>query len=192
MESVLQHVNLFDLIIGSVILILAFKGFINGVVKEVFGLVGLVGGVYTASRFAGEAAHWINANLVPIENIALAKLIGFMGVLVVIWLTVTLIGILFSKLISASGLGFADRLFGFVVGGGKYFIIFALIVTALSNVTLVKENIKKYVHDSLLYPLLVKTGEKIIKIDPAQIGLVPPKSLRQETQADETNASVQG
>jgi len=189
MQELLHSVNLFDLIIGSVVLILAFKGFLNGVVKEIFGLAGLVGGVYFASRFAGHAAHWIGANIYPIDNIALAKLIGFMSVLLLIWIGMTMLGSLFSRLISVSGLGFADRLFGFVVGGGKYFIIFALIVTALSNVTLIKENIGKYVNDSMLYPLLVKTGEAIIKLDPEDIGLLPSKTLPAET-SQESNASA--
>jgi membrane protein required for colicin V production len=190
MEQFLQSVNLFDLTLGSVILILSVKGFMNGVVKEIFGLAGLVGGVFFASRFAADAARWIDANLIPIENIALAKLIGFMAVLLAIWLGATLLGAVFSKMISASGLGFADRLFGFVVGGGKYFIIFALIVTALSNVTLVKENIKKYVHDSYLYPLLLKTGETIIKLDPEEIGLVPPKHRLETNTTTPTDGNV--
>jgi membrane protein required for colicin V production len=64
-----------------------------------------------------------------------------------------------------------DRLLGFVAGGGKYFVIFALIVTALSNVTLIKENMHKYVKDSMLYPILYKAGTAIIQIDPKSLGL---------------------
>jgi membrane protein required for colicin V production len=94
-----------------------------------------------------------------------------MSILIIIWLSATILGAIISKLTSASGLGFMDRLLGFVAGGGKYFIIFALIVTALSNVTLIKENTQKYVKDSMLYPLLYKAGSAIIKIDPASLGI---------------------
>ncbi len=45
-------------------------------------------------------------------------------------------------------------------------MIFALIVTALSNVTLVKDNLEKYVNNSLLYPYLKEAGSFLINIDP--------------------------
>ena len=34
--------NYFDVTIGAIVLILGIKGFMNGFIKEVFGLVGLV------------------------------------------------------------------------------------------------------------------------------------------------------
>ncbi len=163
--------NYFDVTVGAIILLLAIKGFMNGVIKEVFGLAGLIGGVYFASRLAGDAAAFIDKTFIHIENASLLKLIGFMSILIIIWLSATILGAIISKLTSASGLGFMDRLLGFVAGGGKYFVIFALIVTALSNVTLIRENTQKYVKDSLLYPILYKAGSAIIKIDPASLGL---------------------
>ncbi len=168
--------NYFDVTLGSVILILSVKGFMSGVVKEVFGLAGLIGGVYFGSRLAPTAADFIAKQIPQIQNIALLKLLGFVGVLILVWLTATVIGSILSRLTSASGLSFLDRLLGFVVGGGKYFIIFALIVTALSHVSLIKENMKKYVDDSILYPLLVEAGEKIIKITPEDFSFKPTKS----------------
>ena len=163
--------NYFDITIGSIVLILGIKGFMNGFIKEVFGLVGLVGGVYLASRLAGDASTFIDANFIHIENTALLKLLGFLAILTVVWMGATILGSIFSKLTSVSGLGFINRLLGFIAGGGKYFIIFALIVTALSNVTLVKDNVEKYVKDSVLYPYLLKAGASIIHLDPKVLGL---------------------
>jgi len=163
--------NYFDVTIGSIVLILGIKGFMNGFIKEVFGLVGLVGGVYFASRLSGDAATFIDSTFIHIENTALLKLVGFLAILIIIWLSATILGSIFSKLTSVSGLGFINRFLGFVAGGGKYFLIFALIITALSNVTLVKDNLEKYVHDSVLYPYLKAVGSSIIHLDPKSIGL---------------------
>ena len=77
--------------------------------------------------------------------------------------------------------------FGFVAGGGKYFLIFALIVTALSNVTLVKDNLEKYVNDSILYPYLKEAGSYLINLDPSDIGLAVTDTTEVVT---ETNAST--
>ncbi|AKF26034.1 colicin V synthesis protein [Sulfurovum lithotrophicum] len=163
--------NYFDVTISAIVLLLGIKGFMNGFIKEIFGLAGLVAGVYLGSRFADTAATFINDNFLQMQNPTLLKLLGFLAVLIIVWLGATLLGSILSKLTSASGLSFIDRLFGFIAGGGKYFIIFALIVTALSNVTLVKENLGKYVKDSLLYPYLLEVGSKIIHLDPASLGL---------------------
>ena len=184
--------NYFDITIGAIILILGIKGFMNGFIKEVFGLVGLVGGVYFASRLAETAATFIDTNFLHLENAALLKLLGFLAILIIIWLSATILGSIFSKLTSASGLGFLNRLFGFIAGGGKYFLIFALIVTALSNVTLVKDNLEKYVQDSVLYPYLKKAGSSIINLDPKVLGLETSSAtevLKEVVNLNETNST---
>ncbi len=163
--------NYFDVTIAAIVLLLGIKGFMHGFIKEAFGLVGLIGGVYFASRLAGTAADFIDKNFLHLENIALLKLIGFLAILIIIWLGATILGSIFSKLTSASGLGFLNRLFGFIAGGGKYFLIFALIVTALSNVSLVKDNLEKYVDDSMLYPYLKEAGSYLINLDTSSLGL---------------------
>ncbi len=171
MDFSMMDFNYFDVTISAIILILGIKGFMQGFIKEVFGLAGLVGGVYFASRLSGDAATFIEANFFQLENASLLNLIGFLAILIVIWLGATILGSLFSKLTSESGLGFLNRLFGFIAGGGKYFLIFALIVTALSNVKLVKDNLEKYVSDSVLYPFLMEAGSYLIKIDTSDMGI---------------------
>ena len=162
--------NYFDVTIGAIVIILGIKGFMQGFIKEAFGLVGLVAGVYFASRLAPEAAAFIDKNFFHLENESLLTLLGFLAILILVWMGATILGTIFSKLSSKSGLGFFDRLLGFIIGGGKYFIIFALIVTALSNVTLVKDNLEKYIKDSVLYPYLVETGTYLIHLDPKTLG----------------------
>jgi len=172
MESFsMMDFNYFDVTISAIVLILGIKGFMQGFIKEVFGLLGLVGGVYFASRLSDKAATFIDTNFLHLENASLLQLIGFLAILIVIWFSATILGSIFSKLTSESGLGFLNRLFGFIAGGGKYFLIFALIVTALSNVTLVKDNLEKYVNDSVLYPYLKEAGSYLINLDTSAMGL---------------------
>lgn len=188
----MMNFNYFDITIGAIIIILGIKGFMNGFIKEVFGLVGLIGGVYFASRFAQAGAEFIQTNFIQIENAQLLKLVGFLVVLIVIWSGATIVGTIISKLTNVSGLGFLNRLLGLIAGGGKYFLIFALIVTALSNVRLVKDNLEKYVHDSVLYPYLKAAGSAIINLDPKEIGLEKSSTtevLKEVANIKESNAS---
>jgi len=183
--------NYFDVTIAAIILILGIKGFMQGFIKEVFGLAGLVGGVYFASRLSDKAATFIDANFFHIENMSLLKLIGFLAILIIIWTGATILGALFSKLTNESGLSFLNRLFGFIAGGGKYFIIFALIVTALANVKLVKDNLEKYVNDSVLYPYLREAGSYLIKIDTSDMGITTSDTVKESVpSAAESNTSV--
>ena len=188
--------NYFDVTIAAIVLILGIKGFMQGFIKEVFGLLGLVGGVYFASRLSDKAATFIDTNFLHLENASLLQLIGFLAILIVIWLSATVLGSILSKLTSESGLGFLNRLFGFIAGGGKYFLIFALIVTALSNVTLVKDNLEKYVNDSVLYPYLQEAGSYLINLDTSDLGLTVSDTTEVVVPVDmnasaETNASVE-
>ncbi len=180
--------NYFDVTIAAIILILGIKGFMQGFIKEIFGLAGLVAGVYFASRLAAEAASFIDSNFFHLENESLLKLIGFLAILILIWLGATILGSIFSKLTNQSGLGFLNRLFGFIAGGGKYFLIFALIVTALSNVTLVKDNLEKYVKDSILYPYLKETGSYLINLDTSALNISTSETnmTKEQTESNTT------
>ncbi len=160
------HLNAFDLIIGAIVLILSIKGTLNGLVKEAFGLLGLVGGVYIASRTAQAAAGFVDTNFYHLENQTALKLIGFMVVFAIVWIVCIALGNLFSKLTHASGFGFINRLGGFIAGGGKYLLIFAVIVSALSNVTLIRDNLEQKLQDSILYPYLKTAGSYLINLDP--------------------------
>lgn len=161
----LADVTYFDMAIAALILLLAIKGFLHGFIKELFSLVGLVGGVYFASRLSEDAATFIDTNFLHLENASLLKLIGFISILIIIWLTATIIGAIIAKITSGKEIGFFSRVFGFVTSGLKYFLIFGLIFTALSNVQLVKDNLGKYVKDSILYPYLTTAGSYLINLD---------------------------
>jgi len=163
----ISTINYFDAIVGGLILILAFKGFLNGFIKEFFGLLGIIGGVYIASRLVDDVSVFIYDNFLKIDNSATLNLLAFVSILSIIWISSIILGSLFSKLSEMSGLGFINRSFGFIIGGGKYFLIFALIVTALSNVEVISDNLEKYVGSSQLYPYLKEAGAYLINIKPS-------------------------
>jgi membrane protein required for colicin V production len=188
MDFSMVDFNYFDITVAAIVLILGIKGFMHGFIKEVFGLLGLVGGVYLASRFAGAASTFIDENFLHLEDTNITTFIGFLAVLVTVWLAATMLGAVFSKLSADSSLGPIDRLLGFIVGGGKYFLIFALIVTALSNVQLVKDNLEKYFKTSILYPYLHEAGSYLINIDKSALGLKLDDS--NNTEALETDLSA--
>ncbi len=194
----LSTLNILDVVVGTIVIILGIKGMMNGLIKELFGLAGLIGGVYVASRMAEEIGEMIDRELFHIDNPAALKLLGFMAVFAGVWIVAIMVGAIFSRLIKMSGLGFVNGLFGFIFGGGKYFLVFALIITALSNVTLFKENVSQHLDDSVLYPYLKEAGSYLInidsdvtpKIDINATTAMPSSTLKELDLLLETNASV--
>lgn len=185
MDDILNTLNqinftTFDMIIIVVVTLLGLKGFMNGLIKELFAIIGLVGGIYFASRHNEELSQLIQQNLIEVTNEQLLHLVSFIIILAVIWATSSLVGKLFSKLTEESGLGFINRILGFVVGGGKYLIIFALIITAISNIKKFQEKITEQTKDSQVYPVLKDIGEYIIHIENVESVTIKPEQIKQE------------
>ncbi|HIQ50618.1 MAG TPA: CvpA family protein [Nautiliaceae bacterium] len=161
--------NIFDAIIIGITLILAIKGYFNGIIKELGGLIGIIGGLFLASKFYHQAGVYINGNLLEIPNKSAIDLIGFISVFVGFWVAVVFIGFLISKILTASALGGLDKLLGFLFGGIKFFLLISVIVSLLWQVAFIKEELKEFTKKSIVMPILIKTGEKIINLTPNDI-----------------------
>ena len=165
----MENISIFDIISLSLIFILGIKGVINGFIKEVFGLVGIVGGIFIASRFAEQMGKLIDTNLYKLESSATLYLVGFIAVLIVFWILSLFIGHLLESLIKMSGLGAIDKLAGFVVGSAKIFLVFSILAVTLSNIEFIKEKADEYMEKSFMYPIFVETGAYIVKMDSDKI-----------------------
>jgi len=164
-----MEINYFDIIVGITILLLGLKGIFNGFFKELFGLIGIIGGIFVASRFGDMVGEYLSNLIFHFSNDAAIGFTGFLVTLIVFWIVMIIIGYGFKRLTSLSGLGVLDRFFGFVFASGKFFLIAAVIAFAVNNVEALKPTLKSSLADSQLFPLLVETGAYIMKIDPNKI-----------------------
>ncbi|NPA11663.1 MAG: CvpA family protein [Epsilonproteobacteria bacterium] len=156
--------NFFDAIVLAVTLLLAIKGFFNGFVKEIAGLVGIVGGLFLASKYNHQAGMYINDYIFNIPNKSAVDLVGFVAVFVGFWLFAVFIGFLFGKILKISALSGLDKMLGFIFAGAKFFLLVSVIVALLSQVALVREKMQEYVKDSFMYPITLKVGEAIMNL----------------------------
>lgn len=151
----------FDLILAALVLILGIKGLMNGFIKEVFGIIGLIGGVIVASRYATEVGELVSKNVYAVQETFWFHL-GFLVTLIVFWLLCLGLGYIFSKMLSMSGFSFVDRLLGFIVGSAKIFLVFAIFVFIISNIKIINEKLEPYTKNSFFYPILLQSGEFIM------------------------------
>lgn len=161
--------NYFDLIASIIILMLGLKGIINGFFKEVFGLVGIIGGIFVASRVGNAVGQVLSDMIFKFENSTAISFAGFLVTLAIFWFFMIGVGYIFKKLSLLSGLGIFDRILGFVFGASKFFLIAAVIAHAAYNIKAIKSTIDDPMANSFLFPALVSTGAFIMKLDPIEI-----------------------
>ena len=162
--------NYFDIIISVIILLLGLKGIINGFFKEVFGLIGIIGGIFIASRLGDRVGEFLSDLIFNFENNSAISFTGFLTTLALFWLLMIGLGLIFKKLSSLSGLGGIDKILGFIFGASKFFLIIAVIAHAAYNIKAVKTVLDDTsLKTSILFPILVDTGSIIMKLDPIEI-----------------------
>ena len=157
-------VTWFDIIIVVLVLMLGIKGILNGLIKETFGLIGLIGGLIVATRFSDVAGEFITKNIYKFENPSFLQFVAFISLWLVFWIVCLLVGKFLSKIVSVSGLSFLDRLGGFVMGSGKIFLTFSAVVAVISGTSL-NNVIAPYFTNSKVYPVLLETGKWITNLD---------------------------
>ncbi len=190
----MQDFTTFDIVIIAITVLLGIKGLFKGFIKEVFGLIGIVGGIFVASRLSDTVGEIIKPVL-GLENGATISLLGFITALIGFWLIVYLIGMILTKVTSMSGLGIVDRVLGFAFGAAKIFLIFSVIAYALYQVDSFKTTLDKQFNKSLVFPFLVKTGSYIMKLDTSKfvnsvdktVDTVVPASTKEVKETKEQN-----
>jgi membrane protein required for colicin V production len=180
-----MDLNYFDIIASAIILLLGLKGILNGFFKEVFGLLGIIGGIFIASRFGPEVGEYLNNLVFNFDNESAIGFTGFLATLAVFWLLMIIVGATFKKLSSMSGLGIYDRILGFVFGASKFFLIAAVIAHAVYNVQSLRATVDSVMENSFLFPVLTQTGSVIMKIDPVSISDDINKTIKDTTEVIE-------
>lgn len=160
----MQDIAIFDIVVIAVTLLLGIKGLFRGFIKEVFGLIGIIGGIFVASRLATTVGEMI-APILALKNESSIQLMGFIAGLIAFWIVAYLLGLILSKIFSLSGLGMVDKLLGFVFGAFKVFLIFSIIIYAISQIQTIKEKLDASIGNTMTYPILVAGGSYIIKLD---------------------------
>ena len=178
-----MDINYFDLAIAAIVLLLGLKGLLNGFSKEVFGTVGIVGGIYVASHAGNLIGAFLSDNLFHFESETTINLIGFILALAIFWILMVALGTGFKRLSSLSGLGPLDRVLGFFIGSSKFFLILSIIVYALFSVDALRENFQEKMQGSLFFAPMVETGSFILQIH-SEEDLEKLLSQKQETYSE--------
>jgi len=103
--------NWLDIVIIVVAVLLGIVGLRQGIIKTVFGIAGLIGGIVLAGRYYDELAAVLSSSGATWVNIA-----AYAIILLATLIVAAVIGSLVAKLVHFAALGWLDRLVGFIFG----------------------------------------------------------------------------
>jgi len=164
--------QMIDMIVVGLILFLSIKGLVNGFGKELFNFLGLIGGIFIASRMNEKVgALVLEQKILPEIATDYQKIIGFLAVFFAIWTVVSIISSVVSKFGSEEP-SVISRIMGYIIGAVRYGFIFALILYGFNNANFLKERFSKYTEKSQVFKPMVTVGEKLLCLDNNQTAVV--------------------
>ena len=141
--------NYLDLIILLPIAYVAYRGFMNGFFREVFGIIGIILAVYLTFEYMGAISQW----LAPyVENRDRTTIITGIVMFIAIIIVVQLAGIGLEKLFEAAYLGIVNQLAGLLFGALKSAIFVSAILLLLAGIGIPSEETTS---NSASYPVVI-------------------------------------
>ena len=113
--------NWLDILILIPLVWLGFKGFKNGLIKELASVVALILGIWATIKFSDMVASWFG-------NSGTMKVVAFVLIFVGVLVIVHFAGIIIEKIIKLVIPGFVNNLFGLIFGVCKVLIIFSVLI----------------------------------------------------------------
>ncbi|GAA8347312.1 CvpA family protein [Helicobacter pylori] len=157
--------NYIDLALLVVVVAFGIRGFYHGFVSEVAGILGIVLGVYLASRYSVAVGHLFSQHLYDLKNETMMNLVGFLLVLASIWVFFLAFGVLLGKVLVFSGLGIIDRALGFIFSCLKTFLVLSFILYALSKMEVMKDANAYLQEKSAFFSTMKSVASKIMHLD---------------------------
>lgn len=163
--DILQTIGILDLIFIVVLAISTILGLIRGMVREILSLVGLGASIYLAFTFSDSLSkNYLSQFL---ENPRISYIVTFVLIIVATLFVVTLINLLFSQLLRASGLSLFNRFFGAIFGALRGAVICSILVMILAFIPGITS--KPWWQESTLAPTFQRLTQATFKYLPKEI-----------------------
>ena len=150
--------NYLDIIMGSLILFGAVKGFFKGFIIEAASIVALIAGILGALLFASTIGDLLSTyfdfDTIPPTGIIFAL------IFIVIIISINLLAKLLTKVIEMATLGLINRIFGSLFGGLKFAIVLSALLLLLDQFSFLFQYFDTTIlEESILYDPIKNLGE---------------------------------
>ena len=152
--------NFFDIIVVVILSYCVIRGIFRGLVKELFSLIGVLGGFYAAYTYymvlAKPLSRWI-------ANTGYLNILRFMTIFCFVFIIISILGIIIHYILNIAFLGWVDRICGAGFGTVKGIMIASVLLITL---TAFLPKGAPVIKDSLLSPHVALVAEKMVKVVP--------------------------
>lgn len=146
-----------DLILGSIIIFFIFTGIYKGLVREVFGFLSLLLGLYFAFQYMSGLSALL-LGLIPSIPPWLLPPLSFILIFVIIILIARFLAKLLTKILSWVMLGWLNRIGGGVIGLFKGLILASIISLILGFISTPIPTLSAAINESHVYPLVLNVA----------------------------------
>lgn len=152
-----------DLILGSIIIFFIFTGIYKGLVREVFGFLSLLLGLYFAFQYMSGLSALL-LDLIPSIPPWLLPPLSFILIFVVIILIARFLAKLLTKILSWVMLGWLNRIGGGAIGLLKGLILASIISLILGFISTPIPTLSAAINESHVYPLVLNVAPMTYEI----------------------------
>jgi len=157
--------HIVDIVIVALVAFLAIKGLVNGFSKELLNFITVVVGVTLAARYNTAIVDLINKEqLVPTIPDQFAKIVGFILIILSVWLVIGLISSVVSKFTNGPS-SILSRVSGYILSAARYVFIFSLIIFGVSQSDFFAKSATKFKTETQLFQPMSEIGMKILNVD---------------------------
>jgi membrane protein required for colicin V production len=150
--------NLFDVVVVIILCFCLIRGGFRGLIKEISGIVGVIAGFYVAYIYYPQIAHRMSG---WISNEGYCNILAFMIIFCVLFVAISVLGIIIRYILNKVSSGWADRIWGVLLGFAKGCLIVAVLFIAL---TAFLPKGTPFLQQSRLSPYVAKYAEVMVEL----------------------------
>lgn len=164
----MENLSYADAGIVVVLVLLSIRGIWQGLIRGSASFLGIILGVFYASRFYQNVGEWFAKTLYDFQSPEINYLIGFLILITIIWAACLVIGEIVFRMIKLTPLTALDGALGLLFGFAKAFVIISVIIFGISQVGWLKNFSQNLENKSSLFPIMKKLAIDIMNLEPAQ------------------------
>lgn len=158
-----------DIAVIIIVAVLGLRGLKNGLIHEIMGVLGIVIGIYCASKYCINGAKYIELAGLSFENRHILLMLAFILILALVWIGFLVLGVIVARfVVILPEIAIINYFGGYVFSALKYFVILCVVVYGLTQVGFLKDPIKELTEGTRSYPIMYEVAEKIMSIEALQ------------------------
>lgn len=158
-----------DIAVIIIVAVLGLRGLKNGLIHEIMGVLGVVLGIYFASKYCIDGAKYIELVGLSFENRYILLMLAFILILALVWIGFLVLGVIVARfVVILPEIAIINYFGGYVFSALKYFVILCVVVYGLTQVGFLKDPIKNLTEGTRSYPIMYEVAEKIMSIEALQ------------------------